>query len=157
VRKITLELVEGAQDFTLHHPQTDDRPLELHLVLPLLEADDRLLKRCRQAEKPFDASFEWHTASVASGCRCPLDADGSVARQRTPPLVHLAHLDELEAERLDLLEHAVEGGLVCDLAAEDRLDRLDLRIEAFEAREQPFGQPPAHAELVPAGFHRVNV
>jgi hypothetical protein len=36
--------MEGTQNLTLHHPQADDRPLELTLVVPLLEADDRLLE-----------------------------------------------------------------------------------------------------------------
>jgi hypothetical protein len=52
--KITLELVEGGQDFTLHHPQADDRPLKLVLVVAVLEADDRLLQRRRHAQEALD-------------------------------------------------------------------------------------------------------
>jgi hypothetical protein len=68
----------------------------------------------------------------------------------------LPHLDELEAERLDLLEDAVERGLVFDLAAQDRLHGLDLRVEALEAGEQPFGQPSTNSELVATGFHTLE-
>ncbi len=46
-----------------------------------------------------------------------------------------AHLDELEAERLDLLENPVERGLVGDVPPQDRLHRLHLRLESLEARE----------------------
>ena len=41
-----------------------------------------------------------------------------------------------------------------------RLDQCNTRwfgVEAFEAREEAFCQPSAHAELVPAGIHRMNL
>jgi hypothetical protein len=54
VWKITLQLVEGAQDFTLHHPETADGPLQLVLVVPVLEADDRLLEPRRHMQEALD-------------------------------------------------------------------------------------------------------
>src|SRR3954452_8306992 len=81
----------------------------------------------------------------------------SLACERLPPFVDLPHFDELEAQRLDLTEHAVQRRLVLDLAAQNRLDGLNLGVEAVEAREQPFGQPSTDAELVPARLHRGTV
>src|SRR5205814_3837017 len=80
-----------------------------------------------------------------------------VSRDGLASLVDLAHLDELEAERLDVLQHAVQRRLILDRSGENRLHRLDLGVETLEAREQPLAQPTSDAKLVTAGLHPVTV
>ena len=90
-------MLEGAQNFTLHHPKADDRAGEV-LVVFLLEEDDRLLQRGRHAQQALDAVLVRHTERVAAQATCPLDAVGSVAGEGLPPLVDLLDLDELEPQ-----------------------------------------------------------
>src|SRR5256885_11075791 len=58
--------------------------------------------------------------------------------------VDLAHLDELEPQRLDQLEHAVQRRLILDRAPQDRFRREHFRVEPAEAREQPVARSEEH-------------
>jgi hypothetical protein len=69
------------------------------------------------------------------------------------PIAQAPDLDELEAEALDLLEHPVERGLVLDRAAQDRLGRLDLGLEAREPVGEALPDATPDANLVPAANH----
>jgi hypothetical protein len=59
-----------------------------------------------------------------------------------------ANLDELEPQRLDLLQNSVEGSLICGSPAENGLGRLDFRLEPLECRKQPLSESPSDADLV---------
>jgi hypothetical protein len=94
-----------------------------------------------------------HTRQMSSPNGPEGGSGSAVLRERLAPLVNLTHLDELQAESLDLLEDSVQRRLVLNRSAEDRLDRLDLGVEPFEAREESLAQPASDAEFVPAGLH----
>lgn len=59
-----------------------------------------------------------------------------------------ANLDQLEPERLDLLEERAQVGLVLDGPTEDGLCGLDLGLEAREALDDALSQLPTNAYLV---------
>jgi hypothetical protein len=63
-----------------------------------------------------------------------VDLELGVARHWLCSIANLAHLDEFQAQRLDLLEDSVQRRLIGDRATEDRLNGLYLGIEALEAR-----------------------
>jgi hypothetical protein len=65
----------------------------------------------------------------------------------------LSHLDELEAESLDPVEHSVQRRLVDDRSAQNRLSRLDLGIEPVETRQQAIPDSPPDANLVAPRSH----
>src|SRR5262245_44117752 len=70
-------------------------------------------------------------------------ADGSPA----PPGPQLANLDELEAERSDTLEHAVQRGLVEVRPVQHRLGGLEGGVEAVELREDCVADPADDPKL----------
>ena len=62
-------------------------------------------------------------------------------------------LDQLEPERLDLLEQPVQLSLIADLAAECRFGGLDRRGEVLEDARNAVAEPPLHPDLVVRGGH----
>src|SRR5262249_46804727 len=56
--------------------------------------------------------------------------------------VELADLHELEPETLHTLEQPVQGVLIVDRPAEDRLRRLDLGVEPFQPRCELLSDSP---------------
>src|SRR5262249_15275754 len=74
------------------------------------------------------------------GC-IPPTSKAPAGKAAPAPRGEPAGLDQLETGFVDPLEHPVERSLVDDLAAQHRLDRLDLGVEAVERREQRLPQP----------------
>src|SRR5438034_10950354 len=66
-------------------------------------------------------------------------------------------VDELEPERLDALEHAEQGGLIRDLAAQDGPGRGRMGSEPVERGGQCVTQPAANGDLVVGGLHGCRV
>src|SRR5919106_4774080 len=62
-------------------------------------------------------------------------------------------LDELEPERLDALEHAMQRGLVGDLAREHCLGRRGRRGQVVEGGRERLAQPAANADLITGAVH----
>ena len=59
-----------------------------------------------------------------------------------------ADLDQLEAQRLDAVQQAVERGLVSNRAVQDRLHRLDGGREALERGQRRVAQAALDPDLV---------
>src|SRR5262249_36709506 len=66
-------------------------------------------------------------------------------------------VEQLEAERLDALEHAVQGGLVDDAAPEERLGGGDGRIHALEGFEEGGTHAATDGDDVVGWFHALRV
>ena len=71
--------------------------------------------------------------------------------------VDASYVEELESERLDQLEDAVQGGLVDDLAAEERLRRRDGDGHALEGLDERRTDPAADGDFVVRWFHALSV
>jgi hypothetical protein len=70
-------------------------------------------------------------------------------RRRRASASATADFDELEAERLDLTEDAVERGLVRQVSEEQGVALVRDREEIRKRREEAVAEDPAHADLVP--------
>ena len=66
---------------------------------------------------------------------------------------HLSDLDQLEAKRLDPVQQAVQRGLVCELSSQDRLGRLDRRVEFGERGKHRIADPALDPDLIAGGCH----
>src|SRR4029079_1365651 len=64
-----------------------------------------------------------------------------------------ANLEELEPERLDALERAVQGGLVGDVAQDPRVGGRTDRGHAVEGGDERVAQAASDRDLVGGGLH----
>src|SRR5215467_2467546 len=67
--------------------------------------------------------------------------------------VDASDVEQLEAERLDQLEYAVQGGLVDDLAPEEGLRRRDGRGHPLEGVGQGRPDPAADGDFIGGWLH----
>src|SRR3954451_18502886 len=103
--------------------------------------------------KPSSQSRTNRNGAPISRWRMPSSRTGStvsplIAPLPTPSVRQAPDLDELEAERLDAVDDAVQLGLVADLPVQDGLDALAVALEHVEALEHRLAQAAADAELV---------
>src|SRR5690349_8166125 len=82
----------------------------------------------------------------------PFDANGWSGGGFDAPDV-----EQLEAERLDALEHPVQGGLIDDAAPEERLGGCDGRIHALEGVEEGGTHAATDGDDVVGWFHALSV
>src|SRR4051812_43909559 len=103
--------------------------------------------------KPSSQSRTNRNGAPISRWRMPSSRTGStvsplIAPFSTPSVRQTPDLDELEAERLDAVDDAVQLRLVADLPVQDGLDALAVALEHVEALEHRLAQAAADAELV---------
>ena len=134
---------------------------------PSVISEARRTRACVRGSSP-DSSMFWTCrpmiSSITSGlfsASCVRNASlrsssGSLVgrappaqRWRQPP-----DLDELETERVDQVDDAVQRRLIGHGAVEHGLDRLDARPEPLEAREQRQASPARAPDLVLVWPHR---
>jgi hypothetical protein len=101
---------------------------------------------------PDDLSSHGSDDSQLAG----LDAEsfGFVALRRSGALA--ANLEQLEAERFDLGEHAVKRRLVRQRSGQYGVASLRLRVQARERLEERRVQESANADLVARGSRRLR-
>ena len=139
----------------------DERRVELRReARPFDDAarDRRRARRCRGSNglhAVVDLDGRRSAAGVHDGDSTSFDPLRTAALRvrRIQP----SHLEQLESERLDLLEHVVQLGLTPDRAAEYGLARFDACVEAREALHDAVSEAPADSDLVERRSHRARI
>ena len=153
-----------------HRGGERSRPVAVLLAEPLSEREQAILRYLPTMMSNQEIAGElfvsvntvkthlkaiYRKLDARAGARpCSAAASSGSCRDALAALGQPAHLDQLQAERLQPAQQPVQLGLVADRAMEDRLHRLDFALHRVERLQHGRAHPATDADLIAGIRHR---